>query len=140
CMIADLLRHRYGIRKWRLRYRPAITWWTDSSQTKCRKRPVSPDHVEHSEEQPDGSGRFLSCIPPPGCVLIKPMKTAIHVFCVSAAIVLPLLSLIAGAADKASKGDYIAYIGTYTGKSSKGIYAFRFDASTGKLTPLGLAA
>jgi 6-phosphogluconolactonase len=69
------------------------------------------------------------------------MKTAMHVLCVSAAIVLPLsLSLIARAADKGSKGDYIAYIGTYTNKQSKGIYAFRFDASTGKLTPLGLAA
>jgi 6-phosphogluconolactonase len=68
------------------------------------------------------------------------MKTAMQVFCVSAAILLPLLSSIAHAADKASKGEYIAYIGTYTGKNSKGIYAFRFDASTGKLTPLGLAA
>ena len=50
------------------------------------------------------------------------------------------MSSLARAADKASKGEYIAYIGTYTAKNSKGIYAFRFDASTGKLTPLGLAA
>jgi 6-phosphogluconolactonase len=42
-------------------------------------------------------------------------------------------------AGMAPKGDYVAYIGTYTGKNSKGIYAFQFDASTGKLTPLGLA-
>lgn len=57
------------------------------------------------------------------------------------ALVAPLL-LLAGArgADKASKGEYIAYVGTYTQKSSKGIYAFRFDAATGKLSPLGLAA
>lgn len=40
----------------------------------------------------------------------------------------------------AASKEYIAYIGTYTGKQSKGIYAFRFDAATGKLTPLGLAA
>jgi 6-phosphogluconolactonase len=33
----------------------------------------------------------------------------------------------------------IVYIGTYTRKESKGIYAFRFDDQTGKLTPLGLA-
>jgi 6-phosphogluconolactonase len=39
------------------------------------------------------------------------------------------------------KGAYFAYIGTYTRKqSSKGIYAYRFDAAAGKLTPVGLAA
>jgi len=36
--------------------------------------------------------------------------------------------------------DYLAYIGTYTRNNSKGIYVFRFDSSTGKLTPIGLAA
>jgi 6-phosphogluconolactonase len=36
---------------------------------------------------------------------------------------------------------YLAYIGTYTAKtSSKGIYVYRFDAKSGKLTSLGLAA
>jgi 6-phosphogluconolactonase len=34
----------------------------------------------------------------------------------------------------------VVYIGTYTGEASKGIYGFRFDDSTGALTPLGLAA
>jgi 6-phosphogluconolactonase len=34
----------------------------------------------------------------------------------------------------------IVYIGTYTGETSQGIYAFRFDDSSGGLTPLGLAA
>jgi 6-phosphogluconolactonase len=32
------------------------------------------------------------------------------------------------------------YIGTYTRGASKGIYAYRFDAASGKLTPIGLAA
>jgi 6-phosphogluconolactonase len=32
------------------------------------------------------------------------------------------------------------YVGTYTGAQSKGIYAFRFDDSSGALTPLGLVA
>jgi 6-phosphogluconolactonase len=32
------------------------------------------------------------------------------------------------------------YAGTYTGDGSKGIYAYRFDDSTGKLTATGLAA
>ena len=34
----------------------------------------------------------------------------------------------------------LVYIGTYTGETSHGIYAFRFDDSSGGLTPLGLAA
>jgi 6-phosphogluconolactonase len=36
---------------------------------------------------------------------------------------------------------YLVYVGTYTTKQeSKGIYAYKFDASTGKLSPIGLAA
>jgi 6-phosphogluconolactonase len=36
---------------------------------------------------------------------------------------------------------YLTYVGTYTTRqSSKGIYAYRFDATTGQLTPIGLAA
>ena len=36
---------------------------------------------------------------------------------------------------------YLVYVGTYTTKTaSKGIYAFRYDASLGKLTPIGVAA
>lgn len=40
-----------------------------------------------------------------------------------------------------SKGQYLAYVGTYTTKTaSKGIYGFRYDANSGKLTPIGVAA
>ncbi len=39
-----------------------------------------------------------------------------------------------------SRIDRVVYVGTYTGESSKGIYAFRFDDSEGGLTPLGLVA
>lgn len=39
----------------------------------------------------------------------------------------------------AQAADFIAYIGT-GGRSSKGIYAFRFDSKSGKLDPLGLVA
>jgi 6-phosphogluconolactonase len=45
---------------------------------------------------------------------------------------------LAGAA-KASR-EYLVYFGTYTGKGSQGIYACRFRPSTGKLTPVQLAA
>ncbi|MBY0523520.1 MAG: lactonase family protein [Gemmataceae bacterium] len=41
------------------------------------------------------------------------------------------------AADKADK--YWVYVGTYTGKDSKGIYRFDFDPATGKLTNKALA-
>src|SRR5579864_9427260 len=39
-------------------------------------------------------------------------------------------------------GKYLFYVGTYTedGSKSKGIYAYRFDAETGQITSLGLAA
>ncbi len=39
-----------------------------------------------------------------------------------------------------SKSEYLVYIGTYTGEKSQGIYAYRFDADSGQLTSLGLAA
>ena len=48
-----------------------------------------------------------------------------------------LASPLAGAA---AKGEWIAYIGTYTRKISKGIYAYRFAPATGKLTAIGLVA
>ena len=45
---------------------------------------------------------------------------------------------LAGAAKTPS--EYLVYFGTYTDKGSKGIYACRFRPSTGKLTPVELAA
>lgn len=44
------------------------------------------------------------------------------------------------AAKHAGRGEYFVYIGTYTGPQSKGIYSYRFNTGTGKLTPIGLAA
>src|SRR4029077_2609060 len=41
----------------------------------------------------------------------------------------------------AAKGQYIAYVGTYTAKtSSKGIYAYWFDPKKGQLTSIGVVA
>src|SRR5947209_3512327 len=37
-----------------------------------------------------------------------------------------------------AKGEWLAYIGTYTRQKSKGIYAYRFAPATGKLTSIGL--
>ena len=44
------------------------------------------------------------------------------------------------AATESPKNKYILFVGTYTEKESKGIYAYRFDASSSELTPLGIAA
>jgi 6-phosphogluconolactonase len=58
-----------------------------------------------------------------------------------------LLSLIAATMSVAkdspvvhSKDKYLLFVGTYTQKESKGIYAYRFDAASSELTPLGVAA
>jgi 6-phosphogluconolactonase len=52
-----------------------------------------------------------------------------------------LLALVTVTAAKDSPKDkYILFVGTYTGKESKGIYAYRFDAASSELTPLGVAA
>jgi 6-phosphogluconolactonase len=45
-----------------------------------------------------------------------------------------------GAAKNSPHKKYLLFIGTYTGKESKGIYSYRFDAGTSELTPLGVAA
>jgi 6-phosphogluconolactonase len=37
-----------------------------------------------------------------------------------------------------ASGHYYLYVGTYTGPNSKGIYAFRYDASQLALEPLGV--
>jgi 6-phosphogluconolactonase len=39
----------------------------------------------------------------------------------------------------AAQGDFTMYVGTYTRGPSKGIYSYKFQSSTGKLTPIGLA-
>jgi 6-phosphogluconolactonase len=45
----------------------------------------------------------------------------------------------ASACRAAQSREWLLYVGTYTNRDSKGIYAWRFDAS-GKMTPLGVAA
>ena len=46
--------------------------------------------------------------------------------------------LEAGPPPAPAPSNYIVYVGTYTGKGSDGIYAWRFDAATGQLTQIGL--
>ena len=44
------------------------------------------------------------------------------------------------ASTTAAGADYWMYVGTYTDHDSKGIYAWRFNPASGKLTPAGLVA
>jgi 6-phosphogluconolactonase len=44
------------------------------------------------------------------------------------------------AANDSPKGRYLLFVGTYTEKESKGIYAYSFNAASSELTPLGVAA
>lgn len=39
-----------------------------------------------------------------------------------------------------ANGEYLVYVGTYTGAKSQGIYALKFNARTGSVSPIGLAA
>jgi 6-phosphogluconolactonase len=55
-------------------------------------------------------------------------------------LALALAPLLFAMGASGAERDYLAYIGTYTAKNSKGIYVFRFNAATGKLAPIGLAA
>jgi len=70
------------------------------------------------------------------------MKTNPYLVIILAALSAPLLfTPHTGAAERAaSKSKYLVYVGTYTGKGSKGIYAYRFDPATDQLSSLGLAA
>ena len=71
------------------------------------------------------------------------MKKTRRVFAFLLVLCAPLLLLSSAPAENkvAPKGQYLAYVGTYTTKTdSKGIYVFRYDAATGKMTPLGVAA
>lgn len=62
---------------------------------------------------------------------------------VGLALLLASVNAVSGELEPAGppgSGKYLVYVGTYTQKESKGIYAYRFDAATGDVTALGLAA
>jgi 6-phosphogluconolactonase len=70
------------------------------------------------------------------------MKTTSHYSSAVSCLLAFLLSAVcAAAAAPATHHKYLVYVGTYTneGSKSKGIYAYRFDPDTGKLTSVGLA-
>jgi 6-phosphogluconolactonase len=71
------------------------------------------------------------------------MKTFLRVVSVVVIFFMPVFLVIAKdkKQQKPQTRDFFAFVGTYTTKTqSKGIYAFRYDATSGKLTSLGVAA
>ncbi len=70
----------------------------------------------------------------------KSMKHSALRVLILLAVVVP--STLLSAAPAEQHGKYLFYVGTYTedGSKSKGISAYRFDADTGQIIPLGLAA
>ena len=71
------------------------------------------------------------------------MKTTRRAFAFLLVLCAPLLLFPSAQSSRESsaKGPYLVYVGTYTTKTlSKGIYAFQFDAATGKMTAPELAA
>jgi 6-phosphogluconolactonase len=55
-------------------------------------------------------------------------------------MLLRLFLFLCAATTVFAAGSSFLYVGTYTGPNSKGIYVYRFDSSTGRVTPVGLAA
>src|SRR5467141_221685 len=71
-----------------------------------------------------------------------PMKIRRRIFAISLLIAPLVYSVASGSANQSTANrKYLVFVGTYTTKTqSKGIYAYQFDADTGKLTPKGVAA
>jgi 6-phosphogluconolactonase len=73
------------------------------------------------------------------------MKIFRNFLCLAMLLVTLLPAALSAAAKPmpANSNQYLFYVGTYTeekGSTSKGIYAYRYDANSGEITPLGLAA
>jgi 6-phosphogluconolactonase len=71
------------------------------------------------------------------------MKTSRRIISLALLLFLPTFLVVAKEKkpQKPQPKDFLAFAGTYTTKTtSKGIYAFRYDASSGKLTTVGVAA
>lgn len=70
------------------------------------------------------------------------MRKSLYISATVAFVSALLLAVQLGGTAARSRGKYLVYVGTYTeeGSRSKGIYAYRFDATTSELSPLGLVA
>ncbi|MBZ5679010.1 MAG: lactonase family protein [Acidobacteriia bacterium] len=70
------------------------------------------------------------------------IKTILRVPRIVVLVLVGVLIATCATGTAAAKRQYIVYVGTYTehGTNSKGIYAYRFDSETVRLTPLGVVA
>src|SRR3989442_2335207 len=71
-----------------------------------------------------------------------PMKITSRILVFSLLLAPIIFSVAGGSTDRpAANRKHLVFVGTYTTKTeSKGIYAYEFDADTGRLTPKGVAA
>ncbi len=67
------------------------------------------------------------------------MSLATHVHNFSSVVIFLLVAFFS-TEGRAADSKYFVFIGTYTGKGSQGIYAYRFDPRVGELKSAGLAA
>src|ERR1700752_2014221 len=65
------------------------------------------------------------------------MRTFVTLF---AAVFVALISVNWNGELAGARGGWLMYIGTYTQGQSKGIYGYRFDATSGEARPIGLVA
>ncbi len=76
----------------------------------------------------------------PNSGLHPPMHRSVPPLGSGVAIAVSLAAAVAASVSPAADPQFIAFVGTYTGPNSEGIYAYRFDSATGKAEALGLAA
>ncbi len=74
----------------------------------------------------------------PEYVLIYPMTISRRLALLWFLLLVPLVTV--AAAGNSSQHKFLLFVGTYTDKESKGIYAYSFDSVSSDLTPLGVAA
>jgi 6-phosphogluconolactonase len=81
--------------------------------------------------------------PPLGVTILSLMKITRRFVALLVVLSAPLILFSSAQTTEkaAAKSQYLAYVGTYTTKTnSKGIYVYRFDAATGRLSAVGIAA
>src|SRR6266700_1487825 len=84
----------------------------------------------------------IACMNAGKCAFIVGMNIARRSLFYTILSLAVLVARFGSVAAAKSHGKYLFYVGTYTeeGSKSKGIYAYRYDADTAQITPLGLAA
>jgi 6-phosphogluconolactonase len=83
--------------------------------------------------------RFLRRLTINSMYVMNPFPGNVRLFRIPELICLLLVVLLATVAE-ALDYEYLVYVGTYTGRGSSGIYAYRFDPAAGESVSLGLAA